>query len=229
MRIQRWAVVCLLVLCGPLQAAESTCYGTVSNGRVENAVALPSEGANFSPYSSLAATLGRTYVHSKVREVVLAAYGALRTTVQSKVFMYGETGWKAGGRLRPHRTHQNGLSVDFFVPVTDVSGKPVPLPTGIENKWGYDIEFDARAKYSEYTIDFEALAEHLYQLHAAATAKGVGISLVILDPPFLAKLFATARGRYLEQNLPFMRGKSWWRHDEHYHVDFSVPCKPIAG
>jgi penicillin-insensitive murein endopeptidase len=168
-------------------------------------------------------------VHSKVREVVLAAYAALQTTAPSKVFVYGETGWKSGGRFRPHRTHQNGLSVDFFVPVTDANGKSVPLPTGVGNKWGYSIEFGANAKYGEYSIDFEALAEHLYQLHSAAKANDVGISLVILDPPFLPKLFAAARGRYLEQNLPFMRGKSWWRHDEHYHVDFSVPCKPIAG
>ena len=39
-------------------AAESTCYGTVSNGRLENAVAFPTAGANFSAYSSLASTLG---------------------------------------------------------------------------------------------------------------------------------------------------------------------------
>jgi penicillin-insensitive murein endopeptidase len=55
------------------------------------------------------------------------------------------------------------------------------------------------------------------------------MALVIFDPPFLPKLFATARGQYLEQNLPFLRGKAWWRHDEHYHVDFVVPCKPING
>ena len=27
--------------------------------------------------------------------------------------------------------------------------------------------------------------------------------------------------------LPFMRGKPWIRHDEHYQVDFGVPCKPF--
>lgn len=49
------------------------------------------------------------------------------------------------------------------------------------------------------------------------------------DTPFLPKLFATHRGAYLQQNLAFMKGKPWVRHDEHYHVDFSVPCKPNAG
>lgn len=198
-------------------------------GRLQGAVALPSKGANFSAYSSLASTLGRTYVHSNVRDVVVATYAALEKTAPTKVFVYGETGWASGGRFRPHRTHQNGLSVDFMVPVTDRTGKSVPLPTSAGNRWGYDIEFDANARFGEYAIDFEALAEQLYQLHVAAKARGVGIALVILDLPFLPRLFATARGAYLEQNLPFMRGRAWWRHDEHYHVDFDVPCKRITG
>lgn len=192
-------------------------------------MALPGNGRNFSSYSSLAATLGRTHVHSKVREVIVATYAALETSAPSKVFVYGETGWASGGRFRPHRSHQNGLSVDFMVPVTDRSGKSVPLPTSVAHKWGYNIEFDADARFGAYTIDFEALAEHLYQLHVNAKAHGVGIERVIFDPPFLPRLFATGRGQYLEQHLPFLRGKSWWRHDEHYHVDFEVPCKAITG
>lgn len=28
----------------------------------------------------------------------------------------------------------------------------------------------------------------------------------------------------LKQKLPFMKGKPWVCHDEHYHVDFAVPC-----
>jgi penicillin-insensitive murein endopeptidase len=160
---------------------------------------------------------------------VLAAYAALETSAPTKVFVYGETGASHGGSFRPHRTHQNGLSVDFFVPVMDHIGKSVTLPTSAGNKWGYNIEFDANAKFGGYAIDFEALAEHLFQLHSAANARGAGISLVIFDPPFLPKLFATARGSYLKRNLPFMRGKAWWRHDEHYHVDFSAPCKPLSA
>jgi penicillin-insensitive murein endopeptidase len=158
---------------------------------------------------------------------VLATYAALEKSAPDKVFVFGETGWAAGGRFRPHRTHQNGLSVDFMVPVTDAAGKSVPLPTSASNKWGYNIEFDSKGRFGEYRIDFEALAEHLYQLHTAAKTHGSDISLVILDPPFLPGLFKTARGPYLEQNLQFMRGKSWWRHDEHYHVDFAVACRPL--
>ncbi|HEU5263767.1 MAG TPA: penicillin-insensitive murein endopeptidase, partial [Gaiellaceae bacterium] len=123
-------------------AVESTCYGTVSSGRLEDGVRLPLRGPNFSPYSSLAATVGRTYVHSTVLEIVVAAYSALEKSAPERVFVYGETGWRSGGRIRPHRTHQNGLSVDFFVPVVDRTGRSVPLPTGLTNRYGYAIEFD---------------------------------------------------------------------------------------
>ncbi|MFA6902761.1 MAG: penicillin-insensitive murein endopeptidase [Gallionellaceae bacterium] len=208
---------------------ESTCFGTVSNGHLENGVKLPGEGKNFTAYSSLGVSLGRTHVHSKVAEIVVAAYAALEKSASEKVFMYGETGWPDGGRIRPHKTHKNGLSVDFMVPVSDGTGQSVYLPAGVSNKFGYNIDFDADARFEGYTIDFEAISEHLYQLHVAAKAHGAGIALVILDPPYLPKLFATKRGQYLKDNIHFMQGKAWIRHDEHYHVDFSVPCKPNKG
>lgn len=91
-----------------MRAAESSCYGTVGNGRLENGVKLPASGSNFTAYSTLASHLGRTDVHSRVRDVVLAAYRALETAAPGTVFVFGETGWANGGRIRPHRTHQNG-------------------------------------------------------------------------------------------------------------------------
>jgi penicillin-insensitive murein endopeptidase len=210
-------------------AGESICFGTVSNGRLQNGVKLPLTGPNFSAYSTLAASLGRTYVHSTVLEVVLAAYAALEKSTPGKIFVYGETGWAAGGRIRPHRSHQNGLSVDFFVPVHDRSGRSVPLPTVVTNRFGYPIEFDRAGRFDGYTIDFETMAEHLYQLHVAAKARGVGLALVIVDPPYLPMLFATPRGEFVRHNLEFMKGGALVRHDEHYHVDFVVACRPNDG
>jgi penicillin-insensitive murein endopeptidase len=114
--------------------------------------------------------------------------------------------------------------VDFFVPVRDGEGKPAVLPIALTNKLGYAIEFDAKGRFRQYTIDFEAIGEHLYQLDAAARARGVGMALVIFDPQYLPVLFTTSRGAYLRRNIPFMKGKPWVRHDEHFHVDFSVRC-----
>jgi penicillin-insensitive murein endopeptidase len=160
---------------------------------------------------------------------VAAAYRALETAAPDKVYVVGESGWKSGGRFRPHRTHQNGLSVDFMVPVLDKSGRSVPLPASPFNKFGYGIEFDGAGRYEDLVIDFPAIAEHLYQLDVAARARGTGLALVIFDERYLPRLFAAPRGSYLKDNLKFMRRRPWVRHDEHYHVDFSVTCRPYAG
>jgi penicillin-insensitive murein endopeptidase len=208
--------------------AESTCYGTPNKGYIDESIQLPDHGSNFSAYSTFGVSFGRTYVHTSVRDIIVDAYGVLASTAPDKVFVYGETGWKSGGRLRPHRTHQNGLSVDFFVPVTNSKGESVPLPISPLNKFGYGINFDANGQFENLKIDFEAIGEHLYQLSLAAKKSGASIALVIFDPPYLPKLLKTKRGEFLRQNINFMKGSAWVRHDEHYHVDFAVPCKPFS-
>ena len=50
---------------------------------------------------------------------------------------------------------------------------------------------------------------------------------MILDPAYLPALLATPRGPYLRARLRFMKKPAWIRHDEHYHVDFAVPCQPM--
>jgi penicillin-insensitive murein DD-endopeptidase len=222
-RLCSFAVLSFLLASTPL-FAESICYGTSSNGKIDNAVQLPSSGANFSAYSDMGTALGRTYVHTQVLKIIVAAYHELEQTLPETKFIYGETGWKNGGSFKPHRTHQNGLSVDFFVPVRDGTGRSVALPTNIANKFGYDIEFDLRAKFRDYVIDFDAMGEHLYALDIAAKKLKVPIRLVIFEPAYLPKLFATKRGDYLKSNVKFMQTKAWVRHDEHYHVDFSIGC-----
>ncbi len=210
-------------------AAESICYGTPSNGRLEHGVQLPESGTNFEPYSSVGVSLGRTYVHSKVAEVISAAYSSLARSAPGVQFVYGESGWEHGGRIRPHRTHQNGLAVDFMVPVRDAKGRSVALPSAMTNQFGYGIEFDSRARFDGLTIDFEAIAEHLYALHQAARTAGIGVKRVIFDPAFVPRLYKTRRGDFIKTNIPFMKGQAWVRHDEHYHVDFSVSCRPMKN
>ncbi len=208
-------------------AAESICYGTPSNGRLEHGVQLSESGANFEPYSSVGVSLGRTYVHSKVANVVSAAYSALTRSAPGVQFVYGESGWEHGGRIRPHRTHQNGLAVDFMVPIRDRERRSVALPSAMTNKFGYGIEFDSRARFENLTIDFDAIAEHLYALHQATKAEGIKVERVIFDPAFIPKLYETKRGDFIRANISFMKGHAWVRHDEHYHVDFSVSCRPM--
>lgn len=212
---------------GRADEQSSTCYGTPANGYLKNGVALPEKGKNFESYSSLALMLGRTYVHSTVKVVVVSAYTELEKQFPNKKFMYGETGWKDGGKFAPHRTHRNGTSVDFMVPVVDGKGKSVPLPTSVFNKFGYNIEFDKNGKYEDLIIDFEALAAHIYFLNESARKHKVGIKRVIFDPQLQPLLFKTKYGRKLKGNVKFNTKQAWVRHDEHIHVDFATPCKKL--
>jgi len=222
-------LIVLIVICGSAtsSAKESTCYGTSKHGRLDGGIKLPSDGPNFEAYSLVGKTLGRTYLHSKVHRIVVDTYKKLETEAPGKVYIYGETGKEEGGPFWPHKTHQNGLSVDFMVPVVDKNGVSVPLPTNAFNKWGYDIEFDRSGKYDDYRLDFEAMAAHLVALHKTAKAAGVKIRRVIFDPKMQKYLFKTTHGRYLKRHLTFSKKRSWVRHDEHYHVDFVVRCKKL--
>lgn len=207
--------------------AESVCHGTPAKGRIEHAVQLPTSGKNFRAYSTVGVRLGRTYAHAHVADSITNGYAALARQTPAKIFVYGETGFAKGGPFKPHKTHQNGLSVDFMVPVIDTEGRSVPLPGNAVNRYGYDIEFDANARYRNLRIDFEAMGEHLYALDQAGRRSGARIGRVIFEPAFLPKLFATQRGAFLRDRITFTRGKVWWRHDEHYHVDFVAQCRPL--
>jgi penicillin-insensitive murein endopeptidase len=209
-------------------AGASVCYGTVADGRLQGGVQIPAEGKNYVAYSSLGVTLGRTFIHETVRNTVVDAYDAAYLSNPEKRFMYGETGSANGGPFKPHRTHQSGVSVDFMVPVLDVQGRSVLLPTTALNKFGYALEFDNRGSLDDLRIDFETIAEHLYHLNEAAKKHRIAIKQVIFQNELMTLLLQTKRGRYLRDNIPFMKAEPWIRHDEHYHVDFALACRPIA-
>jgi penicillin-insensitive murein endopeptidase len=200
----------------------SRSIGTVSDGSLENGKRLPTGGSNFVAYSRFGALLGRNSVSSPVRDTIVEAYGTLERTAPGWTFTYGETGWPHGGRFRPHRSHQSGMSVDFMVPLQDAATRqPAGFPASIFNKLGYGLEFDERGMGYGCTIDFEIIARHLAALDVASEQHGLVIAKVILAPEYLPLLWATESGAKLRSKLPFMERPAWVRHDEHYHVDFA--------
>lgn len=217
---------CVLAVSAAARAA-SQCYGTHERGALREGCKLPASGANFTAYSPLGVTAGRTYVHCAVATVLAEAYAEVARTHPQLRFVYGETGFASGGPFEPHKTHQNGLSVDFFVPVRDEKGRSVPLPTSAANRWGYDLEFDKRGRLGKLTIDFDAIATHLLALQRAAKAHGVGIRRVIFDTELQPRLRAARNWSRLAGTIKLSTERGWWRHDEHYHVDFTLPCKPL--
>ena len=226
--------ISVLVFCTLLSSKDalatdktSTCYGTTSQGSLLDGSRLAQLGDNYVVYSRLGWLLGRTYVHSAVFSIILQSYQRLNEQLPNTTFMYAETGWATGGDFAPHKTHQNGLSVDFMVPVVDEAGKSALLPITMNNQFGYAIEFDAKGRFEKYQIDFEALALHLKLLNEAALTQGIGIKRVYFDPRLQIQLFNTSLGEYLKQHLNFNQQQAWVRHDEHYHVDFVVECLPL--
>jgi penicillin-insensitive murein endopeptidase len=203
----------------------STCFGSSANGTLDAGWRLPRSGPNFRAYSVAGWLAGRTFVHDRVYRVVLEAYARLQAVEPGHTFVYGETGLRHGGPIAPHRTHQNGLSVDFMVPLRDRAGAAREITATPFNRFGYDVELDARGESAELRIDFEAVARHLAELRRASVKHGARIQRVIFAPELRERLRTTRAWPEIAV-LPFMLAPAWVRHDEHYHVDFSVPCRP---
>src|SRR6187399_287119 len=169
----------------------STCFGSSAESVLQDGWKLPRGGANFRAYSDLGWLAGRTFVHSTVHEIVVDAYQRLALTHPEYRFVYGETGFAGGGSFKPHRSHQNGVSVDFMVPVRDSAGAIVDTPTSVTQKFGYGLEFDSAGTLDELRIDFEAIALHLAQLKHSAASRRVRIARVIFDPNLRLRLVGT--------------------------------------
>jgi penicillin-insensitive murein endopeptidase len=195
----------------------------VSSGSLVNGKRFPTSGPNFRTHSRITSVLGRNSVHSTVRDICLDAYAALEATTISQSFVYGEAGWPSGGPFSPHKTHQNGLAVDFMVPVLDVdSNSPRRLPTHPFNLAGYALDFDQSGGRGSMRLDFDAIAAHVLALNDAAKLQGATIKLVIFAPDLQDELFAAGQGHELKRAVKFNSNQAWVRHDEHYHVVFGL-------
>lgn len=200
----------------------SQSYGTVSDGKLINGMRLPSSGKNFITYSRLGSLIGRNGVNDRVRDVIIESYAMVYAHYPEYKYVIGESSWLSGGSMKPHRTHQNGTSVDFMVPVRNYDNEIDILPTNVFNKFGYNEEFNSTGKNKNYYIDFESMATHLYSLNESAKKHNVEIDLVIFDPTLQKLLFKTKYGSKIKNQLRFNSNPVWVRHDEHYHVNFEV-------
>lgn len=203
----------------------SECQGVSNKGSLTGGKALPWFGSNFRPYSYLGPLLQRTYVHEKVRDAISLAYETLAKENVEHTFVYGESGWPGGGSFKPHKSHQNGRSVDFMVPVRGSDGQVVTYPSYPWNKFGYALEFNSEGRLNDLRIDWDAIAQHLLALDDAAKKVGIGIRFVIFEPSYHRFFAATRSGEELLRNVKLHKEKVWIRHDEHYHVEFDVRCR----
>lgn len=201
--------------------------GTVSDGKLENGKLVPFCGSNYRYFSSESYLAGRAYLNDKVKKILVDAYKALETEAPGRQFFIMECANKEGGKLAPHNTHQNGLSVDLMMPLVKKKQAYYGLDTtGINHYW---LEFDNEGKYSKdksISIDFELVAKHILLLEKKARENGMKIGKVIIKIELKEELFATVSGKklkssgiYFAQNLSSLINSL---HDDHFHVDFEA-------
>ena len=203
----------------------SISLGTVSNGSLKNGKIFPFKGPNFIYFDSTSYLNKHAFTHEKVYHTVLATYQEFETILPHFEFGLMECSNEHGGKIWPHRTHQNGLSVDFMSPLLKNGISTTDFNTiGLPH---YLMDFDENGIYTEnpdYSIHFNLIAQHILELDKQAKKNGLKIEKVILKIALKDNLFATeygkklkASGIYFAANLSDLIDTL---HDDHYHVDF---------
>ncbi len=207
--------------------ASSISKGTVSKGELVNGRIVPFSGKNFHYFDTTSYLADRGFTHKKVLATILDAYDAMDELLPGRHFCLMECSHKHGGKLFPHRTHQNGLSIDFMMPKLK-DGKPYYKLDNLGAQH-YMLTFDKEGNYSEdasIQLDFNTIALHILQLEAAAKENGLSIEKVIINTDLKDELFATEHGKklqtsgiYVVRNLtPLINSL----HDDHFHIDFRL-------
>ena len=118
------------------------------------------------------------------------------------------------------------------------SGQVRPNGTGL-------VAFDKRTGEVKWAAGDE-LASYSSPVVATVGRRRLGLPPVKLPPhppheaeairpgPLRARLMQVRRakpapGRRLDARLPFLGGRAWVRHDDHYHVDFGGPAEAGPG
>jgi hypothetical protein len=116
-------ILVALLLSGGVVAGESVSIGTPAKGALRNGVSMPFAGEGFVSYSRIGYLLGRQYVHSRVRDTLVAAFRRLHQAKRGRTFVLGELGKPAAPDLAPLSArfmrrpawirHDEHLHVDF--------------------------------------------------------------------------------------------------------------------
>jgi penicillin-insensitive murein endopeptidase len=203
----------------------SISVGTVSSGKLLNGKLFPFYGPNYTYFDAQSYLAGRGFIHSVIRDIVLESYKQLEVSEPERHFYIMECSNEHGGQIYPHRTHQNGTSVDFMMPKLK-NDEPY---TDLDHLGGdhYWLSFDNQGKYSKdpsIVIDFNLIAKHILILNEKAKKEGYKIAKVIIKIEFKDELFETEYGKklkesgiYIVRNLNALINSL---HDEHYHIDF---------
>ena len=201
----------------------SKSIGTRSNGKLENAYLFPYTGTNYKYFSFISYYfLNNAYSNSRVYNTVIDAYKSLEETCPDNTFYIMECSDKHGGKLALHKTHQNGMSIDFMIPK-----KKNWIQYNNIGLLHYLLEFDHSGKlnfHKTVEIDYETMAKHILALDKAGKKHGLKIKMVILKIELKDDFYKTKSGKLVkEKGIYFAQSLGHWTnkmHDDHYHIDF---------
>jgi len=206
----------------------SMAIGTVGNGSLTHGKLMPYSGPNFRYFDRQSYLAGRAFTHSSTKETILATYDSLYCIVPERIFRFMECSNKEGGELFPHKTHQNGLSIDLMMPLIKNQLPYYDLDNvGAQH---YALSFDDEGRLKDdslVSIDFNLVALQILLIDHFAKQFGLNINKVIIKIELKDELYATeygqllkSRGIYVVQGLdPVINDL----HDDHFHLDFSFP------
>ena len=207
-------------------SGSSVSKGTPGNGSLKNAYQIDYKMSNskyFSPVSFY--LMGNGYVNSRLYYTLLDSYKECEKTCPDIDFRIMECSDKKGGKVLLHRTHRNGLSVDFMVPKVK-NGKQIKFYDRF-GLWHYLLNFDSSGRLKlnkKVTIDFESMAKHIIALDNAARKNGLSVSKVILKINLKDDFYRTKSGQEIKRRGIYfakrLSKKVDMVHDDHYHVDF---------
>ncbi len=222
----------LAVACMPQffhsNSGQSTSHGSPGNGSLEKGY-LMDYRLNNAKYFSITSyyLFGNGYVNSRLYHTLIEAYSICEQSCPGKQFKFMECSTDEGGKQLIHRTHQNGLSVDFMVP-KKIGDQQYTLLDHL-GLWHYFLEFDGDGKLSfnsKVEIDFETMAKHILALDDAARKNGLRIKKVLLQIDLKDDFYRSksgqevkARGIYFAR---YLTPRVDQFHDDHYHIDFTL-------
>ena len=228
---------------------ESISHGSRSDGSLENAWLLPYSGKNYKYFSFYSYyIMDNAYLNNKVCTALEDAYKTCETSTPEIFYRYMECSDHDGGPVYFHKSHRNGLSVDFMVPKIRNEETFTSL-----DSWGfahYFLEFDNTGKLTntypflnyihpslsnivgrylideDVKVDFENMAKHILALDDACKKEHIAIRKVIMKLEYKDEFFKTPSGKKVKaRGIPFAQKLSPavnGMHDDHYHIDFKI-------
>lgn len=203
----------------------SLSIGTVGSGSLEHGKLIPFTGDNFRYFDRNSYLAGRAFLNGIVKYTLLESYDSLYQIMPQRLFRIMECANEEGGEIFPHKTHQNGMSVDLMMPLLQNNQPYYGLDDiGADHYW---LNFDDRGRYDQdpsITIDFNLVALELLVIDYFAKKNGIQLSKVIIKIELKDELFATDFGQLLKgKDIYVVQGLSPIindLHDDHFHLDF---------